>query len=142
MEPSQLKPGDTVIPLAVLCITAAIVCGAINSAVVTWNFNHTWWLAIVSFFVGSILSWGIAKIATSFVYPAPPSDVCVVKAGASALPKTIVAAIIGSVIGLFICGIGYAFFIGGSTLVKSVGIPLIIVSVTISFLWGVFSALV
>ena len=142
MEPSQLKPGDTVIPLAVLCITAAIVCGAINSAVVTWNFNPTWWLTIVSFFVGAILSWGIAKIASSFVYSAPPDDVCVVKAGASALPKTIVAAIIGSVIGLFICGIGYAFLIGGSTLVISVGVPLIIVSVAISFLWGVFSALV
>ena len=141
MEPSPLKPGDTVIPLAVLCITAAIVCGAINSAVVTWNFNHTWWLTTVSFFVGAILSWGIAKMASSFVYPAPPDDVLVVKAGASALPKTIVAATIGSVIGLFICGIGYAFLIGGSTLVISVGVLLIIVSVTISFLWGIFSAL-
>ncbi len=99
MEQSQLKPGDTVIPLAVLCITAAIVCGAINSAVVTWNFNHTWRLTIVSFFVGAILSWGIAKIASSFVYPAPPDDVCVVKAGASALPKTIDAAMMGSAVG-------------------------------------------
>ncbi len=142
MEPSPLKPGDTVIPLAVLCITAAIVCGAINSAVVTWNFIHTWWLTIVSFFVGAILSWGIAKIASSFVYPAPPDDVLVVKAGASALPKTIVAAIIGSVVGLFICGIGYAFLIGGSALVISVGVSLIIVSVIIGFLWGFLSALV
>ena len=142
MEPSSLKPGDTVIPLKVLCVTAAIVCGAINSAVVTWNFNHTWWLTIVSFFVGAILSWGIAKMASSFVYPAPPDDVLVVKAGTSALPKTIVAAIIGSVVGLFICGIGYAFLIGGSALVISVGVSLIIVSVIIVFLWGVLSALV
>jgi hypothetical protein len=60
----------------------------------------------------------------------------------SALPKTIVAAIIGSAVGLFICGIGYAFLIGGSALVISVGVSLIIVSVIIGFLWGFLSALV
>jgi len=99
MESSQLKPGDTVIPLAGHCITAAIVCGAINSAIGTWNFDPTWWLTIVSFFAGAVLSWGIAKIASSLAYRASPDYVCVVKAGASALPKTIEAAMMGSAVG-------------------------------------------
>lgn len=141
MEPSQLKPGDTVIPLAGLCITVAIICGAVNSAIVTWNFNPIWWLTIVAFFVGAVLSWVIAKVASSLVYPASPDNVCVVKAGASALPKTIAAAMMGSVVGLLICGLGYAFIIGGSALVTSVGVPLIFISVIIGCLWGVLSAL-
>lgn len=142
MEPSQLKPGDTVIPLAGHFITAAIACGAINSAVVTWNFNPAWWLTIVAFLAGAILSWGIAKPVSSFLYPAAPDNVVVVKAGPSALPKTIGAAMMGSVVGLLVCGMGYAFLIGGSALVASVSMSLMFVSVVIGGLWGVLSALV
>jgi Ca2+-dependent lipid-binding protein len=61
MEPSQPNPGDTVIPLADLVVKATIISGPINSAIITWKFNQSWWLTLAAFVIGAIVCWFLAR---------------------------------------------------------------------------------
>ncbi len=143
MKPSQLNPGDTVIPLAGHLVSASVFSGAINSSIVMWKYNHTWWLSLAAFIIGAILCWFIAKNIGKFVFPTEKEgDVFVVKAGASALPLTLKSAIIGSIVALIICGYAFALILGGSELMASTWLIVTIVSVVVGGLGGVLSALV
>jgi hypothetical protein len=143
MEPSQLNPGDTVIPLVGLIVTTAIISGSINAAIVTWKYNHAWWLSLIAFFIGAIICWYISKHFGSLVFPSNSADnVMVVKAGSSALPLTLKAALVGSTLGLVISGLVLAFLVGGTSLVASTWVLVILVSGTVGILWGTLSALI
>ena len=142
MQPSQLNSGDTVIPLAGLIVTTAIVSGSVNAAVVTWKYNHVWWLSLIAFFIAAVVCWFISKKVGHFVFPASSeNNVFVVKAGSSALPLTLKAAITGACLSLFIAGLALALLLGGSSLVASTWLIVTSISLVVGILWGTLSAL-
>ncbi len=142
MEPSQLNPGDTVIPLADLIVKTAIISGAINSAIITWKFNQSWWLTLAAFVIGAVVCWLLARYIGSLVFPATQfDDIFVVKAGSAAIPLTLKAAFIGSSTALLFCGLLYAFILGGSSLFVSTWVIVTLISLIIGGLWGMLSAL-
>jgi hypothetical protein len=142
MEPSQLNPGDTVIPLADLVVKAAIISGSINSAIITWKFNQSWWLTLAAFVIGAVVCWFLARRIGSLVFPVTQfEDVFVVKAGSSAIPFTLKASFIGSGTALIFCGFLYAFILGGSLLFVSTWIIVTLISLIVGGLWGMLTAL-
>ncbi|MDF1745458.1 MAG: hypothetical protein P1V19_17300 [Gimesia sp.] len=142
MAPSQLNPGDTVIPLAGLVVTTSIISGAINSSIIVWRYNQTWYFSLVAFFVGAILSWLIAKYIGLVVFPSQQEGtVFVVKSGVSALPLTLKASVIGAGTAVIICGYLLAFMLGGTVLLASSWFLITVTSIIIAGLWGTLSAL-
>lgn len=142
MESSELNPGDTVIPLADLVVKAAIISGSINSAIITWKFNPSWWLILVAFVIGAVVCWFLARHIGSLVFPATQfDDVFVVKAGSSAIPLTLKAAFMGSSTALIFCGLLYAFILGGSSLFVSTWVIVTLISLIVGGLWGMLTAL-
>ncbi len=142
MEPSQLNPGDTVIPLADLVVKTAIISGSINSAIITWKFNQSWWLTLAAFVIGAVVCWFLARYIGSLVFPVSQyDDIFVVKAGSSAIPLTLKAAFIGSSTALIFCGFLYAFILGGSSLFVSTWVIVTLISLIVGGLWGMLSAL-
>ena len=142
MEPSQLNPGDTVIPLADLVVKAAIISGSINSAIITWKFNQSWWLTLAAFVIGAVVCWFLARYIGSLVFPVTQfDDVFVVKAGSSAMPLTLKASFIGSSTALIFCGFLYAFILGGSLLFVSTWVIVTLIFLIVGGLWGMLSAL-
>jgi len=143
MGPSPLNPGDAVIALAGQLVSASVFSGAINSSIVMWKYNHAWGHSLAAFIIGAILCWFIAKNIGPFVFPTQKEgDVFVVKVGASALPLTLKAAIIGSIIALIVCGYTFALILGGSALIASTWLIVTIVSLIVGGLWGILSVLV
>ena len=142
MDPSQLNPGDTVIPLADLVVKATIISGSINSAIITWKFNQSWWLTLAAFVIGAVVCWFLARHIGSLVFPVTQfDDVFVVKAGSSAIPFTLKASFIGSGTALIFCGFLYAFILGGSLLFVSTWIIVTLISLIVGGLWGMLTAL-
>lgn len=143
MEPSQLNSAETVIPLAGLTVSAAMISGSINAAFVTWKYNQVWSLTLIAFFIASIVCWFISKKFASFAFPIESKDqVFVVKAGSSALPLTLKASMIGSILGLVLSGLALSFIIGGTSLITSTWVIVTIISGVIGILWGTLSAII
>jgi len=143
MEPPQLNQGDTVIPLADLVVKAAIISGPINSAIITWKFNQSWWLTLAAFVIGAVVCWFLARRIGPLVFPATQfDDIFVVKAGTSAIPLTLKAAFIGSSTALIFCNFLYAFILGGPSLFVSTGVIVTLISLIVGGLWGMLSALI
>ena len=141
-EPSQLNPGDTVIPLADLVVKATIISGSINSAIITWKFNQSWWLTLAAFVIGAVVCWFLARRIGSLVFPVTQfDDIFVVKAGSSAIPLTLKASFIGSSTALILCGFLYAFILGASPLFVSTWVIVTLISLIVGGLWGMLTAL-
>ena len=142
MEPPQLKSGETVIPLAGLVVLVAMISGLINSAVVAWKTNQVWWLGLLIFTPFLIVCFFTSKKIGLLIFPAPSEDqVRVVKAGRSALPYTLTAALAGSITGAIVLGLIFPYFLGGVSLLSSVWLWVIIFSSIVGVLWGLLSAL-
>jgi formate/nitrite transporter FocA (FNT family) len=72
---------------------------------------------------------------------APGNNVLVVKAGASALQKTILSSLLGAVTAAIVLGLGYAFVIVGTALIKSVALMSIGIALVVGVFWGVMTVL-
>ena len=140
MEPSNLNPGDTVISLPALCITTTVITGAVNSAIIIWKFNQTWWLS-AAVFIAVILIWLLAKSVGILLFTEKDSHIVVVKAGESALPLTLKAAFTGSAIALLIFGYVFAYILGGPQLFMSTWPLITLVSFIVGGIWGTLAAL-
>lgn len=141
MEPPQFNPGDTVISLGDLTVTTTIIAGGLNVAIIIWKFDQPWWLSVAGF-LAVILIWVLAKLSGILIFLEKDTYVVVVKTGESALPSTLKAAFIGSILALFVFGFAFACFLGGLELFMSTWLLITLVSFIVGGLWGTLSALV
>lgn len=141
MAAEQLTTGDKVIPLGFLCVTTGLITGAIVSGLVAWRAGNPWWYILLAVLIGGVLGWLIGKVMAVVFLSAPGDNVLVVKAGASALPKTILSSLLGAVTAAIILGLGIAFVIGGAALIKSVALMSIGIALVVGVFWGLMSAL-
>ena len=119
VDPSQLNPGDTVIPLADLLVKATIITGSINSAIITWKFNQSWWITLTASVISAGVCWFLARYIGSLIFPVTQfDDVSVVKAGSSAIPLTLKAAFIGSSTALISLWLFICFYTWWFTIVR------------------------
>ncbi len=140
METPKLNSGDTVVPLGSLSTTAATLCGAINAGLVAWALERPWWGVVIGVAVGGIAGNLIGKAIALRLYTAPGDQVQVVKAGPAALPKTLVASLLGAIAATALVGFGPAAGLGGLALVESIAGISAVSAVLIGVLWGVLSA--
>jgi hypothetical protein len=141
MGAELLTTGDKVIPLGFLCSTTGLITGAIVSGLVAWRAGNPWWHIVLAVLMGGVLGWLIGKVMAVVFLSAPGDNVLVVKAGASALPKTILSSLLGAVTTVIVLGLGYAFVIGGAVLIKSVALMSIGIALVVGVFWGLMSAL-
>lgn len=140
MNQSQFNPDDMVISLGDLTVTTTIIAGGLNVAVIIWKFNQPWWLSVVGF-LAVILIWVLAKVTRILIFLEKDTYVVVVKADENALPLTLKAAFIGSILALFVFGFAFAYFLGGPQLFLSTWPLITLVSFIVGGLWGTLSAL-
>ncbi len=140
METPKLNSGDTVVPLGSLSTTAAMLCGAINAGLVAWALERPWWGVVIGVAVGGIAGNLIGKAIARSLYTAPGDQVQVVKAGPAALPKTLVASLLGAIAATALVGFGPAAGLGGLALVESIAMISAVSAVLVGVLWGILSA--
>ena len=141
MEEKQINTGDKVISLGFLCVTTGLITGAIVSGLVAWTVDNPWVYIVLVVLIGGFLGWLIGKGVAAVFFSAPSDYVLVVKAGSGALPKTILSSLLGAVIAAMVLGLGFAFVIGGITLIKSMALMLIGTALVVGVFWGLMSAL-
>lgn len=141
METPKLNSGDTVVPLGALSTTAAMLCGSISAGLVSWELESPWWGVVVAVAGGGAIGSLIGKAVARMLYSAPRDQVQVVKAGPAALPKTLVAALLGATAATALLGFGAAAVLGGLALVESIALISAVSAVLVGVLWGVSSAM-
>lgn len=141
MDTPTLNSGDTVVPLGTLATTVAILCGAINAGLISWELESPWWGVVVAVAIGGALGSLIGKAITRMLYSAPGDQVQLVKVGPASLPKTLVASLLGAIAATALLGFGVAAILGGLALVKSIALISAVSAVLIGVLWGILSAL-
>ncbi len=140
METPKLNSGDTVVPLGSLSTTVAMLCGSINAGFVSWELESPWWGVVVAVAVGGTIGSLIGKAIARMLYSAHRDQVQVVKAGPAALPKTLVASLLGAITATALLGFGAAAVLGGLALVKSIALISAVSAVLVGVLWGILSA--
>ncbi len=110
-----------------------------------WNahggaLERPWWGVVIGVAVGGIAGNLIGKAIALRLYTAPGDQVQVVKAGPAALPKTLVASLLGAIAATALVGFGPAAGLGGLALVESIAGISAVSAVLVGVLWGVLSA--
>ena len=94
-SPSPFKPGDAVVPLAALSRQCGGIAGAVSVGIVLGRGNASWWLIALGVVMGLVVGLLAGKALGHLLIPASaPGQVLVVRAGRSALPLTLRAALI------------------------------------------------
>lgn len=142
LETPKLNSGDTVVSLGSLSITVAMLCGAINSGLVSWELEKPWWVLVLAVAAGGAMGKLIGRALARMLYSSPPDRVAVVKAGPAALPKTLVASLLGAIAATALLGFAPAAVLGGLVLVMSITLISAASAVVVGILWGILAALV
>jgi hypothetical protein len=143
MKHEGLEPGATVIPLAGLVSTTAMIAGAVVAAFVAWNRDWPWHYVLFAGSLGAAISRVVAHVGGKVLFPSDTKEhVLVVKAGKAALPRTLGAAFAGATIGSVFSGLLFAYFLGGASLVVGELAVIVIMPLLVGLLWGLLSALV
>lgn len=99
-----LNPGDKVIALAAAARAAALVGGAVASALAGWITTHKMTITGIALAVGAIIGWIIGTIVGRLLFPASDGNVMIAKWGPSSLPLTLKGNIIASFVSaLVVC---------------------------------------
>jgi hypothetical protein len=97
MQPNVANFGDTVVELAALANTAAIVSAAVVGAWVTWHIRKSTPYSVGAFFGGAGAGFAIGQLIARILYRSHGMTL-VVKAGMGSLSATIPAGLIGAVV--------------------------------------------
>ena len=141
METPKLKSGDKVIPLGLLSTTAAMLCGAMNAGLVSWELKFPWWGIIVAAAVGGTIGSLIGKAIARMLYSGPGEQVAVVNVVPASIPKTLVASFLGAIAATVLLGFGPAAVLGALALVESIALISVIIMATVVVIMGVLAPL-
>ncbi len=97
MSSQQINPGDMVVELAALVVTASILTGAVSSAWILWLIKRSWLISGGAFFAGGVISFFIGQI-TGFALYRSGENTTIVKVGHESLTATIPAGLAGGMV--------------------------------------------
>lgn len=96
MPPQDLTPGDRVVELAALAVSAAVVTGAVAGAWTVWLIKRSWLASGGAFFAGAVLGFAAGQLVARVLYRSG-GNTTIVKVGSASLPATIPAGLAGGV---------------------------------------------
>jgi hypothetical protein len=97
MPPSNLNPGDRVVELAALVISAAVTTGAIASAWILWLIKKSPLASAGALIAGAVVGFLVGQLMGRVLYHTAGNTV-VVKVGSASLSSTIPAGLVGGVV--------------------------------------------
>jgi hypothetical protein len=96
--PTALRPGDTVIHLRYLSMQCSLVTGCITAGILLYRARLSGLQIVTGLAVAALVGIGIGSIFARTFFPVRPGHVFVVRRERSALPLTLRAALIPSLI--------------------------------------------
>lgn len=96
MPPSNLHPGDRVVELGALAVSAAVVTGAIASVWIAWLIKKSWLVSAGSLVVGGAVGFAAGQLVARILYRTG-ENTTVVKVGSASLSATIPAGLAGGI---------------------------------------------
>ena len=97
MPPQGLNPGDRVVELAALAVSAAVATGAVSGAWIVWLIKKSWLGSSGALIAGAVIGFGVGQLLSRILYH-PGGSTIVVKVGSASLPSTIRAGLSGGVL--------------------------------------------
>jgi hypothetical protein len=95
MSPEGLNPGDRVVELAGLLLSAAIATGALTGAWLLWLIKKNWVASLGALLGGAALGFAVAHVLVRLHYRTAEGSTTVVKVGSASLTSTIPAGLAG-----------------------------------------------
>ena len=96
MPPQGLNPGDRVVELATLVLSAAVATGAVASASILWLITKSWLASGGALIAGAVVGFLVGQLVGRVLYHAG-GNTTVVKVGSASLSSTIPAGLAGGV---------------------------------------------
>jgi hypothetical protein len=97
VAPQGLNPGDRVVELASLAISAAVATGAVASAWILWLIKKSWVISAGALIAGGVIGFLVGQLVGRVFYRTG-GNTTVVKVGSAALPSTIPAGLAGGAV--------------------------------------------
>ncbi len=94
MPPQGLNPGDRVVELAALAISAAVATGAIAAAWIVWLIKKSWLASAGAFVAGAVIGFLAGQFVGRVLYRTG-GNATVVKVGSASLSSTVPAGLAG-----------------------------------------------
>jgi hypothetical protein len=97
MPPQGLNPGDRVVELAALAVSAAVATGAVAGAWMVWLLKKSWVASAGSFIAGAVVGFAAGQLVGRILYRTAEGNTSVVKVGSASLSATIPAGLAGGI---------------------------------------------
>jgi len=120
MPGADFKPGERVVELGGLAITAAVISGTASGACVGWIVGQGWMEPVLGLLAGAALGYGLGQLVARHFYRTDDSTIAVVRVGSGSLPATLRAGLTAGL--LAAVGIGVAAFLLPGAMVHAVPI--------------------
>jgi len=104
MPPQGLNPGDRVVELAALAVSAAVATGAVAGAWIVWLIKKSWLGSAGALIAGAFIGFGVGQLVARILYH-PGGNTIVVKVGSASLSSTIRAGLTGGVVTGIVIGL-------------------------------------
>ena len=104
MPPQGLNPGDRVLELAGLAVSAAVATGAVAAAWIVWLIKKSWLGSAGALIAGAVIGLAVGQLLARILYY-PGGSAIVVKVGRASLPSTIRAGLSGGVLTAIVVGL-------------------------------------
>jgi hypothetical protein len=106
---ADLKPGERVVELGALAVSAAVISGAASGACAGWIVGQGWMEPVLGAVAGAALGFGLGQLAARHFYRPGEGLVSVIGVGRESLPETLRAGLTGGL--LAAVGIAVAAFL-------------------------------
>jgi hypothetical protein len=136
MPPSNLNPGDRVVELAALAVSAAVATGAVSGAWVVWLIKKSWLASAGAFIPGAVIGFSVSQILVRLLYRTPDGKTTIVKIGSAALSATIPAGLAGGITTAVAVGLSAMLLFGA----KSQALSLFGVAIGCGIVFGLLFA--
>jgi hypothetical protein len=113
MQGADLKPGERVVELAAVSVSAAVVAGAAAGAWVAWIVKQGWTESALGFVAGAALGYGLGQLVARHFYRTDDGHTSVVRVGSGSLPSTLRAGLMGGILAAAAIGV-LAFLVPGA----------------------------
>jgi hypothetical protein len=97
MSPQELQPGDRVIELAAVAVSAAVFTGAVCGVCLSWLTKKSWLVSVEALVTGLVTGWIAGESIAHLVYLTGGGNTKLVKAGVASLSATIPAGLMGGI---------------------------------------------
>lgn len=113
MPGAGFKPGERVIELAAVSVTAALVAGAAAGACVGWILKQGWMESALGCVAGAALGYGLGQLVARHFYRTDDGLTSVIRVGRGSLPATLRAGLMGGILAAVAIGV-LAFLVPGA----------------------------